>query len=481
MPAAPEPDAGATAWSFDVFAERLGYLVIFAIACFAPTEADTFWMLRAGRDFWHTGHLPFHEHYSYTAAGRDWPNHEWLWEVLAYPLHQFGGMPLLNLVNATLLTGAVFIAARLTTHRGIGRFVVIVSSLVLLAPEASLRPQVASLFLFALTMLLVARERYLLLIPLFLVWANLHAAVATGGLVLVAASAAAVGHAALSRTQASRTRAVRLVLATAGAGAITLVNPMGVGLWTYVATSHARSKADHIQEWTATFHVLRPDTVVFAVLVCMSLLLASRRWRRLDTWALVVPSVAALATLPLAIDAIRNLAVFQLALIAPLIEMTRAEHPRASSTVARPRIALATAGAVVGVIVAVAWSRPLPRLGWQPMDSGEVAALHRCAGRVYATYGSAGYVEWYSPDTLVFVDSRQDPYPRNVLDEARTLESTGRFEHVFSRYHVTCAVLDPRATTLARSLDRAGWRVVASTSDSAVYEAPGSPRGVASD
>ena len=125
--------------------------------------------------------------------------------------------------------------------------------------------------------------------------------------------------------------------------------------------------------------------------------------------------------------------------------------------------------------------QPLPRLGWQPMDSGEVAALHRCAGRVYATYGSAGYVEWYSPDTLVFVDSRQDPYPRNVLDEARTLESTGRFEDVFSRYHVTCAVLDPRATTLARSLDRAGWRVVASTSDSAVYEAPGSPRGVASD
>lgn len=456
------------AWQFDDFALRLGYLVIFALACLAPAQQDTFWLLRAGRDFWHTGHVQFQDHYTYTAEGRYWPNHEWLWEVLAYVVHATGGMPLLTLVDAILFTAAVFVAARLSERRGYGRFVVVMTAIPLLVGDASQRPQITSLFLFSLTLLLVARERYALLVPLFLLWANLHAGVASGGFVLVAASLVSLCHAVAIRTAESRRRARRVITATACAGAITLINPMGIGLWTYVIDSHARSKRNQVQEWVSPFHQLRLDSICFFIVVAIAIVVACRRWRRLDSWAVVVPAVSALVLLPLALDAVRNIALVELALMSPLIELIAAGTHRSSSTIARPRTALAIVTVASASLIVLAWAAPASRLGWKPMNPADMAQLTRCPGRVYTSYGTGGDVEWFTPDVKTFVDSRQDPFPPTLLDTARSIDLSGRFESTFARYRIQCAVV-LKGTPIAEALGKAGWRVGKGTANTVVY------------
>lgn len=459
------------AWKFDDFALRLGYLAIFVLACFAPAQQDTFWLLRAGRDFWHTGRLQFQDHYTYTAEGRYWPNHEWLWEILAYGLHAIGGMPLLTLVNAVVFTAAVFVAARLSERRGFSRFVVVMTAIPLMVGEASQRPQIVSLFLFSLTLLLVARERYALLVPLFLLWANLHAGIASGGFVLIAASIGALCHAMATRTAESRRRARRVITATACAGAVTLINPMGIGLWIYVVESHARSKRSHLQEWASPVQQLGIDSICFFVLAAVAMIVASRRWRRINSWALVVPSVSALLLLPLAFDAVRNIALVELALMSPLIEMMASGSHRSTSTIARPRTTLAIVASASIAAIVLTWAAPAPRLGWQPMNNAEVRQLERCTGRVYTSYDVGGDVEWFAPEVKTFIDSRQDPFSRTLLDTARSIELTGRFESTFARYGVQCAVV-LRNTPIAAALGRGGWSVSAGTATTAVYVRP---------
>ena len=79
-------------------------------ACLIPAKADTYWHLRAGQEIWQTLRVPLDEHYSFTAAGRPWPNHEWLWQALSYGLYRAGGMPLLTAGGAGIVVGALAIA-----------------------------------------------------------------------------------------------------------------------------------------------------------------------------------------------------------------------------------------------------------------------------------------------------------------------------------------------------------------------------------
>lgn len=158
-----------------------------ATACLIPAQADTYWHLRAGNDLFTTGHVPLVDTYSHTARGLPWPNHEWLWQALSYSLYHVGGMPLLTAVGAAFATLAAFLSLGLARARPSLNFVLALVGIALSSVVWALRPQVASLlFLVVLVRLLVA-QRFWLIPPLFVVWANLHGAVALGGMALVAA------------------------------------------------------------------------------------------------------------------------------------------------------------------------------------------------------------------------------------------------------------------------------------------------------
>ena len=126
--------------------------------------------------------------FSSTFAGRPWNAHEWLSEVLFGMAHRAAG-----LTGVVLLTAAAVAIAFINLARHIGRWcgwratmLLTASALVCVMPSILARPHVLALPLFELWIagLLIAREERRApswwLLPLMVVWANLHGSFAFG-------------------------------------------------------------------------------------------------------------------------------------------------------------------------------------------------------------------------------------------------------------------------------------------------------------
>ena len=179
-------------FTFERLQTALLFLAIATAACLMPAQHDTWWLLRAGHDMWSAGHLLLTDTFlPYRLPARIWPNHEWLSELLFYGVYALGGLPLLTLASALVVTlrgrssdrdaGAdpreVPVDRRSWSPRR--------------ARHGAWRAQVLSLLLVALTMAAAAPAADTAGSRSSSFWANLHGAVLLGLLLLGAALAAA--------------------------------------------------------------------------------------------------------------------------------------------------------------------------------------------------------------------------------------------------------------------------------------------------
>ena len=109
-----------------------------------------------------------------------------------FGVYRVAGMPGLEIGADVLVMGAAALTWRLMVGSVAMRAVLMSTGLALSSCVWVLRPHVLTLFLLALLLTLLVRERYRWIPPLFLLWANAHGGVVLGGLALAAASAAAL-------------------------------------------------------------------------------------------------------------------------------------------------------------------------------------------------------------------------------------------------------------------------------------------------
>ena len=161
------------------------FLGLFALAARNVTDPDVWWHLKTGQYIADHKSLPHTDPFSYTRAGQPWVAHEWLSELLMYNLlrtTRWGG---LIVIFAAVLTAAFWF---LYLRCGPASYVAGVATLCAAwatAPVWGIRPQVLSLLLTSLWLLILERsERNLKLLwwtlPLTLLWVNLHAGFALG-------------------------------------------------------------------------------------------------------------------------------------------------------------------------------------------------------------------------------------------------------------------------------------------------------------
>jgi len=456
-----------TPWfTFDRLVAALALLTI-ALACgLTPMHTDSWWQLRAGRDMWGSHRVMLTDVYSHTAYGTFWVNHEWLAELAYYAMFRFGGLPLVTLFAASLIVTAWALSWRLGT--GTARERVIWIGLAVIASSSwwQPRPHAFSLLFIVLTVTLIATWRIWWLPLVFLIWANCHGGVLLGFVFLAAGLGARV---MLDRPK-WRTAAAVVLLCVAA----TTATPLGVSFWFEIPRSLARIRLYPFDEWQRP-QLTAPNLAPFWIIAAAFCYGLGRNRHRLRT----LPGheatlyACALVMLPLAVSAIRNVGPF-LMVAAPAMTTLLPLGRRSSIAAAdqRTRLNAALAGiAAAGVAAALAWAytNRIPKLRWDPIPAGAIAALRQCPDNLYNRYDQGGYLLWLVPERRVYLDGRQDPYPPAlILEQIRLENGGGAYPDVFTRFSIRCAYLPAESPTAAQ-LQQAGWTASYRDRDWVVY------------
>jgi hypothetical protein len=314
-------------WTVFLFVQLWLFLLLRGWTLFL--DPGTFWHIVTGDRILSSG-LPQQDWMSFTRAGAPWVAHQWLGEVAMALLHRVGSFDaLLVTFSASFALLFAWLFRRLA---GCGVTPAGSLAAMLLALAASqhhwhARPHVVSMFLFAwLYARLVDFEagrirarRLLELVPMFVLWSNVHGG-AMGGLATLALVAGGwIGAWALGRPSPVRdARSAALIAALAVACIATVVvNPYGLELprtWSRIMGSPelARLMEEHQPFWVAR------SWLALGLLVAYLAAFATTRWR-----ALQVTSLASVAWFALGIERTRHLPLFAVAALLSMPDLLR--------------------------------------------------------------------------------------------------------------------------------------------------------------
>lgn len=360
---------------------------------------DSWLTLVGGREIAAHG-LPHVETLTAIAHGRRWIDQQWLAELGFYGAWRLGGIRLALLLQGLTLEATLAVGVVTARRLGASRRAVASASVLalVLAPWAlQLRAQTFALLLFALVFSLLALDsrtpsaRVLSVLPLLVLWANVHGSVVLGaGLVVLRALTRILGG-RLPRAEARRT-----LLLLVGAPLAVFASPYALDLPHYYALMLLHPPfAAYVVEWQPT--VIGPLTLAFFVLATALAVLAGRhrgRLTRFEELALVALAAASLA-------AERNIVWFALAalVVAPLL-LAAVNEPDSEPGGRDRRINLAVAvvafcaAAVLAAAGPIGRARGPARVG----DAVAAAAARDPSLRVFPDDAWADWLLWTHPD-----------------------------------------------------------------------------------
>ena len=471
-------------------------LVTFGMALSPVWDYDVWFQLACGQAISGLRGLPEHDLFSYTAATRAWDSQEWLSQLIFYGIYTAGGLPGLTVFKAlvtTLMFAVVFKhAVRRTNGVLSSEFRVLRSAE---EPEASSsqnpdlrtqnsaaaawlaaagcaaaayvmrwhlveRPQIFTMLFLAAELYLLERGRRLwLLVPLTVLWANLHGGsslLAPGVLVLWFAGR---GLSLWRRGEALGPLRSAALLAAAVAAAVAL-NPAGPGLYVYpFETMSDRMYMMNVREWTPPSLGEHPAFYLF--LTAAAALVAAAA-RGLAAGEILTAAVFA----GLALSARRHIPLFCIAVLpAASVALYRIVSPIVRTPVRQTAVAGLTALAAAGTLLLAGRSGDALRLGVKEHLYPR-GALRRLADlepsfpgeepvRVFGVHQWGGYLLWNLPARFkVFIDGRQLVYgPTLFLNYYQILEDTPEAGPLLERYRPDAFVLDYRySVKLSRRL-----------------------------
>ncbi|MCU0511635.1 MAG: hypothetical protein MUE40_03600, partial [Anaerolineae bacterium] len=227
------------AWlrQFTIDRAALGIMVLLlvAMATRAPVDTDTWWHLRSG-DYTLTQGMIHGDPFSHTQAGAVWINHSWGAQLILLAAYRLAGDAGLALYQTLLAVGGLLLLYRAGAGSVYLRAFVLIAGAAAASVFWSARPQMLSFFCTCALLWIVltwqrgGRDRLWWLVPLLLLWGNLHAGYAIGFLFLGATLAGETLN-RLTGTGGVPPAALRkLLLVTLAGAAALLINPYGLDL-----------------------------------------------------------------------------------------------------------------------------------------------------------------------------------------------------------------------------------------------------------
>jgi hypothetical protein len=312
---------------------------------------DAWFALLGGREVLHHG-LPSADSLTYWTAGRHWVDQQWLGQAASYALYSLGGLKLFALTHVLLVTAALALAAATARRRGASpravAWLAIVSMYLFAFSAGHVRTQSFAYPLFAAVLFLLLDDlrkpgkRVLLVLPLLVVWANVHGSVVLGALLATLYGCLLVAR----RRQQTPRRSLGAALALGSALAV-LATPYGLDILGYYHSTLLNSDFKAVvAEWRAPTPSLALAPLY--LLAALALWLLGRRHSRFSAFE----RVALLLLLGLTFDSQRNLSWLVLGaipLLAPALDDLIPTPRRPVST--RLNVALSAVAALFALIV----------------------------------------------------------------------------------------------------------------------------------
>jgi hypothetical protein len=450
--------------------------VMFAITVAKGVQdPDYFWHVTAGQLIAETGRVPSADPFSFTWLGQPWTPHEWLSELLIYWL-----VAALGRIGALVVFGfapvAIFgiLAAALSRQgaRALAIGLPFALGAFVLIGYVTLRPQAVSWLLLAALawFLLEARpdhpRRMLLLVPLFVLWANLHGLYVVGlGVVGVYTLFTLAG-----RTPMSPARGWVLVALAGviGASMVTPAGPIGI-LYPLRYVDSGDWGLANIQEWQSpNFH--EPAHIGFLLLIVAVGLNGGRGtpgWLVALSWIGVAAGLLALRNAPIAV------VLCMPALAMGLESRLRDRDARKPRRPMAPSRALGRRVMELGTAVVIAVGSGVVLI---PADLNAsidqnlakrfpVAGIDRLLelrpdANLLAEYGWGGYAisRIHQRGGHVFVDGRNDMYGQQVLEDYSAIRAADPgWQTLVADYGVEAILLPPETTLTRGPALAAGW------------------------
>lgn len=216
-------------------------------------EPDLWWMYRTGEWMLENGQVTYKDPFSYTHEGVNWINVKWLFEIIITLFKSIGGPEMVFVLQA-IVTTTILVLLSKTTKLLAGPFpgvdadrlrtaTVLVSILALFAIDYRMigRPEMSShlmtaafIYLFILYHRQPDSKWIYALIPLQLLWTNLHEAFGIGMVLMMAFLVANWAEYYFRRTlrdELNVKKPLTLTWATLGALFAVVVNPRGPEMW----------------------------------------------------------------------------------------------------------------------------------------------------------------------------------------------------------------------------------------------------------
>ena len=377
--------------------------------------------MRFGRDIVAAQAVPFADSYAFTSDG-PWVNHEYLAEIIMFSSYAAAGSAGLIGLKLILVIGAIALvvcSARRLTLRPIVRDVIVSLAVLGTFPQTThVRPQLFSIFLFALLLVLLieadrGRRRALVAVPLLLLlWANLHG----GWLVGAGTLGVWVGFEVIDGSRSWRTRGFAAAVGVLSLAA-TLVNPYGTQMWTFLQDTVGLERAD-IVDWQPIFSVSPAITGLWLLILGVAAYAVLRAPRLPKPSYLVIVATLGVATALVN----RLLGFFTLSvviLLAPQIagawHMKRETHATSSNRLGERAAAILQMSAAVVILVGSALVLQNLRClrmdaDWFPEpDVFHFVRLNHLEGRMLTWFDWGEYAIWhFAPALTVSMDGRRE-------------------------------------------------------------------------
>ncbi len=472
-------------------------------------DGDTGWHLRTGE--WILAHhrIPHTDLFSFSRPGAPWFAWEWLWDTLFALLFRSGGLAAVVLASTLVIclaSAATFRLVRRKCDNGLVAIAVTLLATGGCAIHWLARPHLFTILFFVLTLHITQRadegRTKLLgwLIPLTLVWTNLHGGFFVVFLVLACYIGGHLLNALIesdpARCREYLSKTLPWLKTFAACFAVTFINPYGWQLHHHIVTYIADPYLlQHIAEFQGVdFHsgaAVYFEPLIIATLAASFWAIRQRRFAE---------AFLGLGWMHLALIAVRNLPLFSIA-CAPLIAEGAVTLLRAASTsalrenisklAAKFRSASASVDATDRIgrihLVSAAAMAVLALLLFAPhppsdrfvaefdpkvFPAGAIPVLSSPAThRIWAQDQWGDYLIYRMyPSTKVFVDGRSDFYGDKFGEEyLRLLDVQVGWDKTLDRYGIDTVVVSPKlalSSTLKVSRD---WRVVFDDHNSVVF------------